>query len=107
MVYHYGIGRHIWDIPLSVNGVWDRNVGILPIFPIASTMVVQGSNLQAFVHRRHDIFVGNIFREDGNLAALQTSVTSIYITYKLSGLMTDIHKIYSRSIEGSTWLSTS
>ena len=35
VVYHYGIGRHIWDIPLSVNGVWDRNVGILPVFPFA------------------------------------------------------------------------
>lgn len=70
VVYHYGIGRHIWDIPLSVNGVWDRNVGVLPIIPFPLSMVVESSNLQAFVHRRHDISVGNFFREDGNLAAL-------------------------------------
>ena len=70
VVYHYGIGRHIWDIPLNVNGVWDRNVGNLPTFPIALSVFVESSNPQAFVHRRHDIFVGNLFREDGNLAAL-------------------------------------
>lgn len=47
-----------------------RNVGVLPIIPFPLSMVVESSNLQAFVHRRHGISVGNLFREDGNLAAL-------------------------------------